>query len=345
MTLSRNMGRSRNRRILAAVTISLFSVGVIAPASSSAAGSIGYSESFLTDAFQVQLVKQLNQQAKAQGADLLPAVDANGDAAKQSSDVSTLLGRGVKGLIIVPVDSAAIVPAIEAANKANVPVVTVDLGAKSGKIAMVVRADNVYMGTAGCQYMGKALGGKGTVLNLVGDLASANGQDRTKGFTTCMAKSFPKIVVISKPMKWQSALCTQAAQVVLSTQKIAGIFMGSESVCLAGVQQVLKTQGKFTKVGTKGHIVSVGIDGSPKSLAAVRAGTLDAVISQPLDLYAKYGIKYIIDAMAGKTFTAGPTDHGSVIKDIGGGSFADLLPSPTVTKKDASNPLLWGNGL
>jgi ribose transport system substrate-binding protein len=344
MRLSHPFSHSRGRRIFTAITISLLSIAVSAPTASSAAGDIGFSESFLTDAFQVQLVKQLGEQAKAQGATLLPAVDANGDAAKQSADVSTLLTRGIKGLIVVPVDSAAIVPAIEAANKAGVPVVTVDLGAKSGKIAMVVRADNIYMGKAACLYMAKVLKGKGTVLNLQGDLASANGQDRTKGFTTCMSAKFPKIKVISKPMKWQAALCTQQTQVVLSTRKIDGIFMGSESVCLAGVQQVMKAQKKLTKVGTKGHIVSVGIDGSPKALVAIRAGTLDATISQPLDLYAKYGIKYVIDAMNGKAFKAGPTDHGSVIVDLGKGTFSDLLPSPTITKANASDPKLWGNG-
>lgn len=310
---------------------------------SSEGGKVGYSESFLTDAFQVQLVKQLGAQAKAQSVDLLPATDAGGDAAKQNSDITTLLGQGVKGLIVVPVDSKAVVPAIEQANKRNVPVVSVDLGAVSGGIAMVVRADNVYMGEAGCQHMGKQLKGKGTVLNLQGDLATSNGQDRSKGFVDCMSSEFPDIKVISKPMEWKPEKCTEAAQTVLSTQQINGIFMGSESVCLSGVQKVLKTQKKLTQADSAGHIVSVGIDGSPAALDAVRAGTLDAVISQPLDLYAKYGISYIKEAMAGTKFEAGPTDHDSTIVKVGE-SFEDRLPSPTVTKENVDDKSLWGNG-
>ncbi|MFG1878706.1 sugar ABC transporter substrate-binding protein [Sphaerisporangium sp. NPDC049003] len=304
---------------------------------------VGYSESFLTDAFQVQLVKQLGDQAKAQAVDLLPAVNADGDAAKQNADIATLLGRGVKGLIVVPVDSKAIAPAIQRANSKNVPVVSVDLGSDSGKITMIVRADNVYMGKAACEYMGKQLGGEGSVLDLQGDLATQNGQDRSKGFTDCMAEQFPKVKVISKPMNWKPDECATQAQTVLSTQKITGLFMGSESVCLAGVQKVLQNQGKLTKVGDSGHIVSVGIDGSKAALDAVRAGTLDAVISQPLDLYAKYGIQYIKEAMAGKTFQPGPTDHDSTIVKLGD-SLQDLLPSPTVTKDNADDAALWGNG-
>ncbi|MEO3854549.1 sugar ABC transporter substrate-binding protein [Acrocarpospora sp. B8E8] len=308
-----------------------------------AGGEVGYSESFLTDAFQVQLVKQLTDQAKAGGVNLLPAVNADGDAAKQNADITTLLGRGVKGLIVVPVDSKAVVPAITRANSKNVPVVSVDLGAEAGKIYMVVRADNVYMGKAACEYMGKQINGAGTVLDLQGDLATSNGQDRSKGFTTCMAEQFPGVKVISKPMNWKPDECATQAQTVLSTEKIDGVFMGSESVCLAGVQQTLRTQGKLTKVGEAGHIVSVGIDGSKAALDAVREGTLDAVISQPLDLYAKYGIQYIKDAMAGKAYQPGPTDHNSTIVQAGE-SLQDLLPSPTVTKENVDDASLWGNG-
>jgi len=335
---------SKSKKYIAGVFAVVLAVGICSPVNSQAGSEVGFSESFLTDGFQVQLVKQLGQQATSQGVNLLPATDANGDAAKQNADIATLIGRGVGGLIVVPVDSTAIVPAIQSANAKNIPVVTVDLGASGGKIYMVVRANNVYMGEAGCKYIGAKLNGKGTVLNLQGDLASLNGKDRSTGFTTCMESKYPKIKVISKPMKWKSDLCAQVTQTVLSTTKIDGIFMGSESVCLAGVQAVMKTQKKLTQVGSKGHIISVGIDGSPASLKAVRAGTLDAVISQPLDLYAKFGISYIKDAMAGKVPAVGPDGHGGTIVALDNGTFSDLLPSPTITKANASDSALWGNG-
>jgi ribose transport system substrate-binding protein len=306
-------------------------------------GEVGFSESFLTDPFQVQLVKQLGNQAKEQDVDLLPAVNANADAAKQTTDIQTLIGRGVKGLIVVPVDSKAIVPAIKQANAKKIPVVSVDLGADSGEIAMIVRADNVYMGDAACKYMGDKLQGKGTVLNLQGDLATQNGQDRSTGFTDCMSKEFPDIKVVSKPMNWKPEQCATQAQTVLSTSQVDGIFEGSESVCLTSVEKVLSNVGKDAKVGEPNHIVTVGIDGSPAGLDAIRAGTMDAIVSQPLDLYAKYGIQYVKDAMAGKTFKEGPTDHDSkIVKN--GDSLEDQLPSPTVTKENVDDDSLWGNG-
>lgn len=305
-------------------------------------GQVGYSESFLTDPFQVQLVTQLGVQAKAQSVDLLPAENANDDAGQQTTDVETLIGRGVKGLIVVPVDSKAISPAIEMANNSNIPVVTADLGADQGKIFMIVRANNVLMAQDVCQAMGKKLNGKGTVLNLQGDLSSQNGQDRSNGFTSCMQKNYPGIKVISKPMNWDPTQCGTQAQTVLSTTHVDGLFMASESVCLASVDKVLKNLGKLTTSSTPGHLVTMAIDGTKAGLAAVRAGTLDLDVSQPLNLYAQYGISYIKAAMQGKTFSPGPDGHGGTIVRYGD-SLMDLLPPTVVTTANASDPSLWGN--
>ena len=100
---------------------------------------------------------------------------------------------------MLPRDSDAIVPALNFAESKNVPVVAIDMGPAGGKAAMVVRADNIRMGADACALTGKALGGKGVVLSLMGDQATQNGRDRTSGFANCMKKDFPDIKVIEKP--------------------------------------------------------------------------------------------------------------------------------------------------
>ena len=307
-------------------------------------GKVGYSESFLTDPFQVQLVKQIGLQATSQSVDILPATNANNDPGKQSTDVQTLLGENVKGLIVAPIDSDAISPVIAQANAKGVPVVTVDKGPSAGsaKAFMIVRANNFVMGQEACAAMGKALGGKGMVLNLQGSLSDINGQDRSKGFTQCMAKDFPAITVISKPMEWKTEECGKQAQTVVSTTHIQGLFEASESVCLNSVEHALSSAGKLTKTGAAGHIFTAAIDGTPAGLAAVRAGLLDVDVSQPLNLYAQYAVYYIKAAMAGKPFAPGPDGHGGTVVKFGN-SQMDLLPPTPVTAANASDKTLWGN--
>ncbi|MCB8883565.1 sugar ABC transporter substrate-binding protein [Acidisoma cellulosilytica] len=304
---------------------------------------LGYAAGFLTDPFQAVLVQQALATARAEGFHTLPATNANGDAGKQISDIHNLIATGAKVLIINPTDSEAIIPALAFAAKKKVPVVAIDTAPAGGSLAMVVRADNAAMGAQACQQIGKALGGQGIVLSLMGDQATTNGRDRTTGFNTCLKASYRNIKLIQEPTNWKADQATAIAQtIVTSTPKLSAIYMQSDSVMLAGVVNVLKTAHKLKPVGQPGHIVLVSIDGTPLALQDIRKDLLDSVVSQPLNLYIKYGVYYAKAALAGKTFAPGPTDHDSTI--IAKGKIEmDLLTAPIVTKANVDDPSLWGN--
>ncbi|WP_159014761.1 sugar ABC transporter substrate-binding protein [Acidisoma sp. S159] len=304
---------------------------------------LGYSAGFLTDPFQALLVNFMMQSAKVAGIKTLPLTNANGDAGKQIADVHNLISEGAQGLIVVPTDSEAIIPAVKFAAKRKVPVVAIDTGPSGGKVAMIVRADNYRMAAEDCELLGKALGGRGSVLLLMGDQASLNGRDRANGFRDCVKKDFGAIKINAQPMYWKSDKCTSAAQTVVSTTPgLGAIYMSSDVVCLAGVLNVLKSAGKLKKAGVPGHIYLYGIDGSPFALTKIREGWVDATVSQPLELYVKYGLQYLQAAVDGKTFSAGPTDHDSHIVDFNG-NLMDLLPATVVTKGNVDSKSLWGN--
>jgi ABC-type sugar transport system substrate-binding protein len=304
---------------------------------------MGYSVGFLTDPFQAIQVDLTMASAEEAGLKTLPVANANGDAGKQITDFHNLIAQGAQGIIVVPTDSDAIVPALTHAASQNVPVVAIDIGPAGGETAMIVRADKLRMGEDACQAMGEALGGQGKVLSMMGDQATTNGRDRTTGFNQCMAASFPGIEVIEQPTYWKTDRATSVAQtVVTSTPDLAGIYMQSDSVMLAGVLNVLKSADRLTKVGEPDHIYLVSIDATPYALKQVREGLLDAAISQPLDLYVKYGLLYLQDAVAGKEFATGPTDHDSRIEEFNG-NLMDLLPAPTVTAANVDDDTLWGN--
>jgi ribose transport system substrate-binding protein len=305
--------------------------------------TLGYSTGFLQDPFQVIQAESVIASGKKAGLKTLPVANANGDPGKQISDFHNLIAAGAQGILFVARDSEAIVPALDFAASKNVPTVSIDMGPAGGKAAMVVRADNIRMGEDACKLTGKALGGKGIVLSLMGDQATLNGRDRTSGFANCMKKDFPDIKLIEQPTYWATDKATSIAQtVVTSTPTLGAIYMQSDAVMLSGVLNVLKSAGKLKPVGEPGHIFLVSIDGTPLALQKVREGALDATISQPLDLYVKYGLYYLQAAVDGKTFAQGPTDHDSRISQLNGNPM-DLLPAPIVTKANADDAKLWGN--
>jgi ABC-type sugar transport system substrate-binding protein len=304
--------------------------------------TIGYAGSKLTDPFQIALTKATEGEASKQGVNLLPPTNANSDPAKQVSDIQTTLAKGPKAMIVNPVDAKAIVPAIQKANNQKVPVITVDQAPDSGDVAMIVRADNLAMGKQACEQMGKALSGKGTVLELQGDLSSANGRERSTGFGDCMKSTYPDITVVSKPTNWEMDKATNAAQTLLSSSSINGIFMASDFF-IPGIEKVLQDLNRLQPTGSPEHVPLVGIDGTADALEMIRKGYQDATIAQPLNDYAKYSVQYANEAASGKTFTEGPTDHGSTISKNPAGQLADSLPSPVVTKDNVDDKTLWAN--
>jgi len=76
--------------------------------------TVGVSISTLNNPFFVSMQEGINQLAEENDTDVR-FVDAQDDTAKQSNDIDDLIQQGVDVLLINPVDSAAIVPAVEAA--------------------------------------------------------------------------------------------------------------------------------------------------------------------------------------------------------------------------------------
>ena len=304
----------------------------------------GFSTSFLGTPFLVALSSLTTKTAKGAGLNWLQPTDAQSDPGKQIADIQTLVNSGVKGLIVVPRDSNAIAPALSYAAARRVAVVAIDVGINTGKAAMTVRADNVSMARSVCMAVGSALGNKGKVLELQGDLLNSNGRDRAVGFETCMKEKYPSIKVIARPTRWEQGRAADATQTILTAHPdIGAIYMASGAIMLPGVLSVLQQAGRKEKAGERNKIFLIAIDGSPYELEKIRAGSLDATVSQPLNEYAQLGIEYLQRAVKAETFTEGPTPHGSRIVRNAAGNLEDLLSAPMVSRSNVDDPTLWGN--
>ncbi|WP_233621372.1 sugar ABC transporter substrate-binding protein [Amycolatopsis sp. WAC 04182] len=308
-------------------------------------GKVGATIPLLTSPFWQAYNNYVPQKAKEQGVEALPTVNADSDSAKQITDINTLLNQGVKGLVVTPLDSAAVVAGLKAAENKGVPVVAVDVAPESGKVAMVVRADNKAYGTKACEAIGaKVTSGK--VVQVMGDLASVNGRDRSEAFRQCMKTKYPDVQVLEVAAEWKADKASSGLDSLLTANPdIKAVYMQAGGVYLAPTQQALKRKNLYFPVGDPKHVVLVSNDGIPQELAAIRAGELDATVSQPADDYAKYGMYWIKKAMAGETFQAGPTDHGSTVVEVRPGILEDQLPAPVVTKDNVDDKALWGNNL
>ncbi|MEU1853153.1 sugar ABC transporter substrate-binding protein [Streptomyces sp. NPDC019990] len=299
-------------------------------------------------------IKYTPEFAKELGLDL-DTTNSQNDVAKLTANAQTFISQGVKGLAMAPQDTAAIAPTLAQLEAKKIPVVTVDTRPDTGKVYMVVRADNRAYGEKACRYLGTKLGGKGKVVMLQGGLDSINGRDRTEAFNACMKKNYPDVKVFGEATNWDGALAAQKLQTRLTQHPdIKGVYMQS-SFALSGTLQVLKQRGLLVDPKDKKHVFVVSNDGIPEELKSIAAGKIDATVSQPADLYAKYALYYLKAAIEGKTFEPGKTDHGSTIIQVRDGLLEDQLSAPLVTADGGTyggvssvrsdDTSLWGNNL
>ena len=281
----------------------------------------------------------------------LKTTNSENDIAKLTANVQTLLGQGAKGVVLAPQDTAAVAPTLDQLGQKKIPVVTIDTRPDKGEVYMVVRADNRAYGQKACEFLGAQLKGKGKVVMFEGDLASVNGRDRTEAFNACMKQKYPNIKVFGLATEWKGDVAANKLQTVLAANPdINGIYMQAGGVFLAPTMQLLKQRNLLVPPSDPKHVFIVSNDGIPEELRAIGAGQIDATVSQPADLYAKYGLYYVKAAIDGKTFRPGPSDHGSTIVQVRPGLLEDQLPAPLVTKDGgtqgalkADDPKLWGN--
>ncbi|WP_322012439.1 sugar ABC transporter substrate-binding protein [Paraburkholderia sp. J12] len=333
---------ARALRIAAACGAALAASAAFGPAHAAGEGKVGLGLPLLTSPFWQSYNNYLTVYAKQMGIDILAPVNSNNDPAQQITDMNNMVNLGAKGIVVGPIDSAAISRALVNAAQKDVQVVAVDVAPTQGKVAMVVRADNHAYGAKACEYIGQHVK-SGKVVQIMGDLASVNGRDRSEAFRACL-KQYPNLSLLEIPAAWKGDVAASALDSLLTANPdVKAIYMQAGGVYLSPTLQTLRRKQLLFPAGDPKHIVIVSNDGIPQEYEAIRKGEIDATISQPADLYAKYGLYYIQAALAGKTFKPGKTDHDSTIVQLQSGVLEDQLPAPLVTKQNVDDKNLWGN--
>jgi simple sugar transport system substrate-binding protein/ribose transport system substrate-binding protein len=278
------------------------------------------------------------------GVNMMTPTNSQNDVSKLVANTQALVSQGAKAIVMAPQDTGAIASTLSSLAAKKIPVVTVDTRPDKGTVFMVVRADNRAYGQKACEFLGEKLAGKGKVIEFQGSLSSINGRDRSEAFADCMKTKFPGITVFAEPTDWEGPKAAAALQTRLAQHPdIKGIYMQAGGVFLAPTLQVLKSKGLLVPPTDPKHIFAVSNDGIPQEYESIRKGEIDATVSQPADLYAKYALFYAKAAVDGKTFQPGPTDHDSTIVDVGNGVLEDQLAAPLVTKDNVDDKALWGN--
>ncbi|KLO22247.1 D-ribose transporter subunit RbsB [Marinitoga sp. 1197] len=255
---------------------------------------IGLSLSTLNNPFFVELRNGALQEAVNQGVDIV-VVDAQDKSYKQLNDIEDLVQQRVDLIIINPTDSDAIVAAVEEANDAGIPVITVDRAANGGKVILHIASDNVAGGAMAAKYIAELLNGKGNVVELEGIPGTSAARDRGKGFENEL-KKYPNLKLIAK----QTANFNRAEGLTVMENllqaypDIDAVFAQNDEMALGAIEAI-KSEGKL------GKIVVVGFDAIPDAIAAVKNGEMAATVAQQPSLMGELAVRKAVEYLETKT--------------------------------------------
>jgi inositol transport system substrate-binding protein len=206
----------------------------------------------------------------------LTIVDASNDTAKQVGQVENFLAQGMDAVVILPVDTAATGPMTKAVVKAGKPLVYVNrLPANLPKSVIYCGSNSIDAGIMNMEELGKAMGGKGNVVILMGELSNEAAIGRTDGIKKVIKEKFPNIKVVREQTgNWKREQGkTIMENWLASGQEIDGVASNNDEMAL-GALQAIKAAGKLGKIPVG------GTDGSRDALASMSKGELNNTVFQ-----------------------------------------------------------------
>ena len=223
------------------------------------------------------------------------------DRDSQVSEVEGFISRGVSGIVLAPLDEAALVGPVNDAMSKKIPVVIFDSGLKGDNYVSFVATDNIKGGQLGGERLIEAMGGKGKVVLL----RYAEGHDSTtkreEGFLAAM-KAHPAVQVVSANQYVGTDVeeAYKRTESILSSYRkpdgslsIDGIFCANESSSFAAMR-VLKDN------GWAGKLHFVGFDSSDNLVKGLQDGTLDGLVLQDPVKMGYLAIKTLVAHLKGE---------------------------------------------
>lgn len=210
--------------------------------------------------FYVALADAMKQEARKDGVTLDIAI-ANQDLNKQVSDVEDFISKHVNAIILSPVDSRGVKAAVSKAQKAGIPLITVDIAADGVDVICHVATDNFAGGVKAGELMAKSLGGKGNV-GIIDYPTVQSVMDRVAGFKKALS-AYPNMRIVSiQPGITRAEALTAAQNMLQANPDLTGIFGFGDDAALAALVAV-KSAGRASQVKI------VGFDGMPEARSAV----------------------------------------------------------------------------
>jgi ABC-type sugar transport system substrate-binding protein len=241
---------------------------------------VGFAQMESNNPWRIAETKSFQETAEACGWDLV-ATDAAGSAAKQVSDVDSMIAQGIDVLFLPPREEKPLLPAVMKAQAAGIPTFLVDRSVDPN----VAKAGEHYIAFLGSDFVDQGRrvaewvienfeGDKGIIVELEGTTGSSPANDRKKGFDEAIAKDDRFEIVASQSGDFARDQGRQVMETLLQSHPDVNIVYAHNDEMAIGAIQALELAGR--KPGE--DVLVVSIDGTRDALQAIIDGKMGVTV-------------------------------------------------------------------
>src|SRR5713101_619089 len=213
--------------------------------------------------------KDLNVKITFEGPESESQVD------KQIEMLQAALDKKPQAICLAALDSKAVVPLLEKAQGAKIPIIGFDSGVDSTIPVTTAATDNIAAAGTAADKMAELIGNSGEVALVVHDQTSRTGIDRRDGFVNQMKSKHPNVNIVDIQYGAGDQLkSTHIAKAMMQAHPNLKGFFGANEGSIIGVLNAVKELNKG------GKLVVIGYDSGKQQTDAVRSGVESGAITQ-----------------------------------------------------------------
>lgn len=285
-----------SKRFLAVIlTLGLLAGLTCGSASAAEKIRIGVASNNFNDKWQTYMLDAIRAQAKKYPKYEFIFADANEDAGKQIGQVEDFISSGVKGIILVAVNTDTASPMTKACKQAKIPLVTVNRLLSNQKDATAyVGSDSIEAGVMAAEAVFKKVGGKGKVAVLMGPAGNEAAVERTAGYKK-VAKKYPGIKFVAEEIgNWNRDEGMKITENWLQSGLDFNIILSNNDEMAIGAILALEGQ------GVRNKYVVAGVDATLDALEFMKKGRLDVTVYQSANGQGQAAVDTMVKALEGK---------------------------------------------
>lgn len=202
--------------------------------------------------------------------------DAQGQTAKQVSDVEDLIARRVSAIFLAPREYEGLDSAFDSAKELKIPVFLIDreaAGTPGRDYVCFIGSDFVEQARRVASWLVEHTRAKASIVELTGTPGSSVARDRSRGFADVISKHPGMRVIASQTGDFSRAAAQNVMQNVVGAKgnEITAVYAHSDEMAIGAIQAL-----KGAGIQPGRDVTVVSIDGERAALEAIIAGELAA---------------------------------------------------------------------